>query len=113
MPAGIAKKLERGGAMPPGIARTRLPSDLELQLPPPPRGFERIETDGKVVLSEIATGVIADIIRIGRKSRSTREESIKQPAVTRAASTGETSQATEHSGEPRNPEKKWWQFWKD
>ncbi len=75
MPKGIAMKLERGGAMPPGIAKTRLPDDLERQLPPPPTGFERIESEGKVILAEIATGVIADIIKIGKKSisKQTRE----------------------------------------
>ena len=62
LPPGIAKKLERGGTLPPGIAKRYLPDDLELELPTPPRGYERTVIGTDVVLVEIDTGKIADII---------------------------------------------------
>lgn len=110
MPKGIVMKLERGGAVPPGIAKTRLPSDLEQQLPPAPKGFERIESEGKVILADIATGVIADIIRIAGKSGSTGEKSIKRTEVQQPE---EKKPVQEKTVESEKSEKKWWQIWKD
>ncbi len=63
LPPGIAKKLERGGDMPPGIAKKRLPDDLETRLPPVRNGYERAEIDGEIVLIDIASQQIADVIR--------------------------------------------------
>ena len=60
LPPGIAKKLQRGKPLPPGIAKQVLPRDLNGMLPPPLRGHERIVLDGKVLLVEIATGIIRD-----------------------------------------------------
>ena len=48
--------------LPPGIAKQVLPSGLVTLLPAPPRGFERIEVAGKVLLVEIATQVIHDVL---------------------------------------------------
>ena len=62
MPPGIAKNLARGKPLPPGIAKRYLPTDLNLLLPPPPRGFERVIVEGKVLLVEIATRVVHDIL---------------------------------------------------
>ena len=62
LPPGIAKNLQRGKPLPPGIAKQVLPSGLIDLLPPPPRGFERIEVAGRVLLVEIATRVIHDIL---------------------------------------------------
>lgn len=62
LPPGIAKNLQRGKALPPGIAKQALPGSLVGLLPPPPRGFERVEIDGKVLLVEIATQVIHDVL---------------------------------------------------
>lgn len=62
LPPGIAKNLQRGKPLPPGIAKQVLPSGLVDLLPPPPRGFERIEVAGRVLLVEIATRVIHDIL---------------------------------------------------
>lgn len=62
LPPGISKKLARGGTMPPGIAKKFLPNDLEKQLPPAPQGYERRMVDNDIVLVEINTGKIADII---------------------------------------------------
>ena len=62
LPPGIAKNLQRGKSLPPGIAKQVLPTDLVDLLPAPPRGFERIEVDGKVLLVEIAAQVIHDVL---------------------------------------------------
>ncbi len=62
LPPGIAKNLARGKPLPPGIAKRYLPSSLRDVLPPPPKGFERIIVDGKILLVEIATRVVHDIL---------------------------------------------------
>jgi len=62
LPPGIARNLARGKALPPGIAKQSLPDGLVRALPPPPRGYERIVVDGKLLLVEIATQVIHDIL---------------------------------------------------
>ena len=62
LPPGIEKNLARGKALPPGIAKQVLPADLSRLLPPPPSGFERIMVSGRVLLVEIATQVIHDVL---------------------------------------------------
>lgn len=62
LPPGIAKNLARGKPLPPGIAKQALPAGLVEQLPPSPSGFERIEIAGKILLVEIATQVIHDVL---------------------------------------------------
>ena len=62
LPPGIARNLERGKALPPGIAKQQLPSGLTEALPPPPDGYERSIIDGKILLIEIATQVIHDVL---------------------------------------------------
>lgn len=62
LPPGIAKNLQRGKPLPPGIAKQALPSGLVDILPAAPHGYERIIVDGKVLLVEIATHVIHDIL---------------------------------------------------
>ncbi len=62
LPPGIAKNLRAGKSLPPGIAKQTLPGRLIDQLPPPPRGFERIEVAGKILLVEIATQIIHDVL---------------------------------------------------
>lgn len=62
LPPGIAKNLARGKALPPGIAKRYLPGDLVAALPRPPAGYERIVVDGKILLVEIATRVVHDIL---------------------------------------------------
>jgi Ni/Co efflux regulator RcnB len=62
LPPGIAKNLARGKPLPPGIAKQQLPDDLVHALPAPPRGYERIVVDGKVLLVDMATQVIHDIL---------------------------------------------------
>jgi Ni/Co efflux regulator RcnB len=62
LPPGIARNLARGKPLPPGIAKKYLPDGLQHTLPPPPKGYERIIVDGKILLVEIATRVIHDIL---------------------------------------------------
>ena len=62
LPPGIARNLQRGKPLPPGIAKQVLPTGLIGILPPPPHGFERIELAGKILLVEVATQVIHDIL---------------------------------------------------
>ena len=62
LPPGIAKNLARGKPLPPGIAKQYLPNSLRDVLPPPPKGYERIIVDGKILLVEIATRVVHDIL---------------------------------------------------
>ena len=62
LPPGIAKNLARGKPLPPGIAKQYLPDGLRKLLPTPPHGYERVIIDGRVLLIEIATRVIHDIL---------------------------------------------------
>lgn len=62
LPPGIAKNLARGKPLPPGIAKKAAPNDLLRQLSIP-RGYslETVGTD--VVLIEIGTRIVADILK--------------------------------------------------
>lgn len=62
LPPGIAKNLARGKALPPGIAKQYLPGELQRALPAAPAGYERIIVGGKILLVEIATQVIHDVL---------------------------------------------------
>jgi len=53
---------QKQNALPPGIAKKALPGDLNRRLPPVRDGYERIIVDGRVLLVEIATQVIHDIL---------------------------------------------------
>jgi Ni/Co efflux regulator RcnB len=59
IPPGLAKK---GGALPPGIAKRQLPNNLISQLPPAPKGYERVIVDKDILLVHIATQVVHDVI---------------------------------------------------
>jgi hypothetical protein len=62
LPPGIAKNLQRGKPLPPGISRQALPGALTARLPRVPDGYERVIVDGKVLLVEVATQVIHDVL---------------------------------------------------
>ncbi len=62
LPPGIRKNLARGKPLPPGIAKQTLPYELRQALPPVRDGHERIIVDGKILLVEIATQVVRDIL---------------------------------------------------
>lgn len=62
LPPGIRKKIARGGAMPPGIAKQALPDGLHRRLPPRDgQHYEIVGTD--VVLVQTATKVIVDVLK--------------------------------------------------
>lgn len=63
LPPGIAKNLARGKKLPPGIAKRKLPADLIDTLPDPRTGFERVIVDGRVLLVEIATQIVHDVLQ--------------------------------------------------
>jgi len=62
LPPGIAKNLARGKPLPPGIAKQALPDDLLVRLPPVADGYERVLIAGQILLVEIATQVVHDIL---------------------------------------------------
>lgn len=62
LPPGIVRNLQRGKPLPPGIAKQALPSRLVQLLPAPPRGYERVIVAGKILLVEVATQVIHDVL---------------------------------------------------
>lgn len=62
LPPGIAKNLQRGKPLPPGIAKQHFPVGLIDLLPTAPRGFERIVVGGKIILVEVATQIIHDVL---------------------------------------------------
>ena len=62
LPPGIAKNLQRGKPLPPGIAKRDLPHALDSSLPGDHDGYETTIVGNDVVLVEIDTGNIADII---------------------------------------------------
>ncbi len=59
---GHAKRLERKGTLPLGLAKRDLPSDLASLLPPVRPGHKRYIVGNDVVLIERATGLILDIL---------------------------------------------------
>lgn len=63
LPPGLAKQLARNGTLPPGLAKRGLPSGLAAALPKPKRGRQRVIVGNDVLLVEIATGLILDILR--------------------------------------------------
>jgi hypothetical protein len=62
LPPGLAKNLARGKALPPGIAKQHLPSDLLARLPATPTGFEYVVMAGKLLLVEAATQVVRQVL---------------------------------------------------
>jgi hypothetical protein len=62
LPPGIAKNLQRGKPLPPGIAKQYLPRDLYVRLPRPPAGLDYLIIAGKLVLVEVATQVVREIL---------------------------------------------------
>ena len=62
LPPGIEKNLTRGKPLPRGIAKQYLPDDLLRSLPPVRDGHERIIVAGKILLIEIATQIVRDVL---------------------------------------------------
>lgn len=61
-PPGIAKNIERGKPLPPGIVRQHVPADLLVRLPVPPSGLEYFVVAGKLLLVEAATQVVHQVL---------------------------------------------------
>jgi len=61
LPPGIRKRLARGKPLPPGIAKRFLPGDLRSRFEIP-RGYEIIEAGLDVLLVEVATNVVHDVL---------------------------------------------------
>lgn len=62
LPPGIAKNLARGKPLPPGIAKKQLPGNLLTSLPRRP-GYDYVMAGSDVLLVEVATHVVTDILR--------------------------------------------------
>jgi hypothetical protein len=62
LPPGIAKNMARGKPLPPGIAKRTLPNDLLARLPQRV-GHDRVMVGADILLVEVATGVITDVLR--------------------------------------------------
>lgn len=62
LPPGIQMKVARGGPLPPGIAKQRLPRGLLAELPRR-SGQEWARIGRDVVLIEQATGIVVDILK--------------------------------------------------
>ena len=61
MPPGLAKK---GGRLPPGLQKRAFPRDLESRLPPPPPNTERVIVDNQILLLELGTHLVLDVIEL-------------------------------------------------
>ena len=61
LPPGIRRRLERGKPLPPGIAKQVSPQAL-LERVAVPRGFELVEVGVDVLLVEVATSVVHDVL---------------------------------------------------
>lgn len=63
LPPGLQKQVQRRGQLPPGLQRERLPNDLEIRLSPLPEGYVRVRVGADVVLMNMRTRVIVDVIK--------------------------------------------------
>lgn len=61
LPPGIRRRLARGKPLPPGIAKQVLPAGLEQRLPVRD-GYQRVQVGVDVLLVEVATGIIHDVL---------------------------------------------------
>lgn len=61
LPPGIRRNLQRGKPLPPGIAKKSVPPELQsgLELP---GGYELVEVGLDVLLVEVATNVVHDVL---------------------------------------------------
>jgi len=65
LPPGLQRQLQQNGTLPPGLQKRLqpLPLALEQQLPPIAVGMRRVVLSGNVILLEVATARIVDLIR--------------------------------------------------
>lgn len=62
LPPGLRNRLAKHGRLPPGLAKRDLPDDLQAELPPPQAGTDRIIAGTDVVLVDVATNAVLDIL---------------------------------------------------
>lgn len=62
LPPGLQNRLAKQGRLPPGLAKRDLPDDLQANLPPPQDGTDRIIAGNDVVLVDVATNAVLDIL---------------------------------------------------
>ncbi len=58
----LSRRLEISATLPPGIAAYPLPQELHRQLSPLPHGYERFRTGQDVVLMDMRTGQVVDLL---------------------------------------------------
>lgn len=61
LPPGLAKK---GGRLPPGLQKRAFPRELISRLPPPPPNAERVIVDNQILLLELGTHLVLDVIEL-------------------------------------------------
>ncbi len=62
LPPRHDKRIERNGHLPPGIDQQSLPPELARRLPPLPHGYDRVIVGGDVVLIEVSTRTVVDVL---------------------------------------------------
>ncbi len=62
LPPGLEKQYLRNGKLPPGLQKRSLPDGLAHSMPRRKAGYERVIVGDDVLLIQIATGVILDIL---------------------------------------------------
>jgi len=82
IPPGIRKNLARGKPMPRGIAKQVLPPEL-LEALPEREGYEVVRAGWDVVLVEVATGIVHDVLMdvVREPSQEVRGRSASQHAL--------------------------------
>jgi hypothetical protein len=63
LPPGLQKQLIRNGKLPPGLAKRDLPNDLLKRLGTPPKGTQRYIVGADIILVDLATNVLLDVIK--------------------------------------------------
>jgi hypothetical protein len=63
LPPGLARQIERNGTLPKGLTKRGLPPELTGQLPPRPSSQEYRVIGADIVLVDIATHVILDVLK--------------------------------------------------
>lgn len=63
LPPGLQKQVLKNGKLPPGLRGRYLPYDLERELDYLPRNYVRIRVGEDIVLMDISTKIILDVIK--------------------------------------------------
>lgn len=63
LPPGLRKQLRRNGQLPPGLQGRGLPPELVRKLSPAPKGYVRLIVGGDLVLMNMQTRVVVDLVK--------------------------------------------------